>query len=384
MHQLLQKSGEASRLLKKHQSQSWPIMSPAGPLRLCEVLGQSIWPSLIFLVVFLLQIQKFRFEHGLMTNIVTTIAIVLMMSWPTLSLFVYMGGIFKTVRSSVARSSAVVFWLYWPFWRFVMCLVAACVAYSLGNNLWQDNFKLYEEYYRLQAYDNVDSHSVTGTRLQDAGLVRFNVSDGHGDGVDRSKAGCIINGHTYCIAPIVRGGVVTPGKAQSKTGVLDLFVAGIDCCNCPVTDFRCGQWDDSSGKLGGMRLLDEEHNRMFRLAAEKFGADYGKVSARSVFFEWVNEPIAAWKNLWTRGMQLAFLFCIFAVFASFLINVVLNGFVHLLRDLKIAAPLDDAPPSMPGLSMGGKSQMNFIPDEYRHYLAQQDPIGEENPKFLIL
>merc|ERR1719272_1365102 len=118
--------------------------------------------------------------------------------------------------------------------------------------------------------------------------------------------------------------LLTPGKAQSKTGVLDLFVAGIDCCNCPVTDFRCGQWEDSSGKLGGMRLLDEEHNRMFRLAAEKFGADYGKVSARSVFFEWVNEPIAAWKNLWTRGMQLAFLFCIFAVFASFLINVVLN------------------------------------------------------------
>jgi len=340
-----------------------------------------MWPAFLFIFVFLMQIQKFRADNASLTAAITWVGVIVALSWPTAALFIYSAGIFKTARDSVARSSAVMFWIFWPFWRFVVCVIAVSVAWSLGDQLWFSNFRLYEEYYHLQAYDNVDSYSVTGTRLQDAGVVRFNNSDG----VDRSKASCIINGRTFCIAPIVHGGVVNPGVSQTKAGVQDLFMAGIDCCNCavPVTSFRCGDWSDSTGHLGGMRLLDEENNRMFRLAAEKFSADYGKVSERTTFFNWVNDPIVAYKQLWARGIRLAILYCIVALFGSFLVFVMLNALMRLLSDLRIAAPLDENPPTLPGMTFNG-AKRGFIPDEYRNYLGQQEPAYQEDSKFLIL
>jgi len=334
-----------------------------------------------FVWVLLMKIQSGRFHAPVLTAIVMWSVVAIVMIAPILAVVIYVGGIWTTIRSSVARFSAVVFWLYWPFWRLAAMLVAVVLACSYGDHLWYNYFQLYEEYYRLQAYDNVDSYIVSGNRLQDAGLVVFNTSSG----VDRSKAGCIVNGHTYCVAPIIQTGVVKPGVAQSKSGVQDLFMAGIDCCNCPVTDFRCGDWDDSSGKLGGMRLLDAEKNRMFNLAAEKWMATYQKVSSHGVFFEWANEPIVAWKMLWNHGFHLAMLYCIFGVCGSFLLMVILNGLMRLLREFQIAAPIDEKPPLWPGLSLGADPlKRDFIPHDYQNYMAQGDPRGVEDTKFLIL
>merc|ERR1719424_2309235 len=111
---------------------------------------------------------------------------------------------------------------------------------------------------------------------------------------------------------------------------------------------------------------------MFRLAADKWSANNEKAFVHGTFFNWVNEPVGAWKALWSRGMQLAILYCILAVFGSFSIMVILNGFMRLLKDLQIAAPVNESPPTMPGLSFGRECpKQGFIPDEYRNYLTQQ-------------
>lgn len=384
-HKLLKGDSETSRLVRRAgKTGSLPILSPAGTLRLDEVVGQATLPSILFIFVLICLTNSWRFNHEWTWNIICAFGVFVIMLWPTAALWVYTSGTWKVARSSVARSSAVVFWVYWPFCRFAACLAAVIIAYCVGNHLWYNNFRLYIEYHRLQAYDNVDAYTVTGNRMQDAGLVVFNETNG----VDRSKAGCIVNGHTFCIAPILQTGVVKPGEKQSRTDINDLFMAGIDCCNCPVTDFRCGDWDDPKGTLGGMRLLDDETRKMYRLAVEKWNVDYQKVSVHSVFFTWVNDPVAAWKELWTRGFQLAVIAAIFGVLGSFLVMVVLNGLMKLLRDLQIAAPLDDGPPTMPGLSLGGAhmDRRSFIPDEYRFYLAQRDPTadGLDDPKYVIL
>jgi len=384
---LLKGKSETSRLIRRYRSGSLPIMAPAGTLRLTEVVGQATWPAVNFMFVFFCLVNKWRFNSEFLWNCITAVGVIMLMIWPATAVFVYSLGIWKTIRTSVARTSAVMFWMYWPFWRFAASAAAVVAAFCVGEHLWYNNFRLYIEYQRLQAYDNVDAYTVTGNRMQDAGLVVFNETNG----VDRARGGCIVNGHTYCIAPILRGGVVKPGEKQSRTSINDLFMAGIDCCSCPddvITDFRCGDWDDI-GSLGGMRLLDEADRKMYRLAVDKWTQNYQKTSVHHIFFTWVNDPIVEWKKLYTRGLQMSILAAIFAIFGSFLLMVVLNGLMKLLREFKIAAPLDDEIPPIPGLGGFGGPEVQtplrgFMPDEYRHYVSQYDPEGPADPKYVIL
>jgi hypothetical protein len=374
-------------LVRKNKGGELPSLAPAGELNLRELFEQAAWVMVPFVWVLLMKIQSYRFHYSTVSAVLMWAVVIAIVAFPLLAFYVYIVGIWRTISSSVARASAVVFWLYWPCVRLICIIVSVALACVYGDYLWYNYFQLYEEYYRLQAYDNVDAHLVTGTRLQDAGLVAFNTQASNISlisGVDRSKAGCIVNGHTYCVAPIVAGGVVKPGVAQTKSGVQDLFMAGIDCCNCPVTDFRCGDWGDSSGKLGGMRLFNEENSRMFTLAAEKWAANYGKVMSHGVFFEWANEPIVAWKKLWRHGFHLAVMYCIFGVLGSFLLMLILNGFMRLMREFRIAAPIDESPPKLPGLTSQNDLARDFIPGEFRSYMNQREYEPQDDKRFMIL
>lgn len=270
-------------------------------------------------------------------------------------------------------------------------VTAVVLAYWMGNHLWYNNFQTYLEYKNLQAYSNVDSFSQSGNRLQDAGLVVFNESDG----VDRSKGACIVNGHTYCVAPIMLGGQVKKGVSQTFTGMQDLFMAGIDCCNCPVTDFRCGDWADPTHEaVGGMRLLDDGARKMYRLAAEKWMVDYDKKSVHTIFFHWTNDPIAEWKKLWHRGMLLSLLAIVGALFGSFLVVLLLNGFIHWMIVAQIAAPIDDeTDPAFecdPLLKMQHDHREGpwWVPEMYHAYEHQKEPQMNEfeysQAKYVVL
>lgn len=363
--------------------QSLQPLSPAGTLRFGELVQQSLAPSAIFVWLMIWLVLPWRYSMPLVTNIIASLGACAIMFFPTRALFVYVAGVIKTAQNSVARSSAVVFWCYWPCSRFFACVLAIALAVPFGNYLWHNNFQLYAKYYHLQSYNMVDSYTVTGTRIQDAGIVQFNVSDG----VDRGRGACIVNGHTYCIAPIVRGGVVKMGEDQSRTGYQDLFMAGIDCCDCPMTDFRCGSWDDPVGHLGGWRNLDEESRKMFQLAADKWAVDWHKNTLHGVFFNWVNNPVVEWMRLWKRGAKLAMLSGVCAVILSFLLMVILNGIMTLLRDFMIAVPLDDIPPALLGTSFARNDEAKpFVTNQYSSYLHPQDfrNVDQAATTFVIL
>merc|ERR1719253_2104140 len=125
-----------------------------------------------------------------------------------------------------------------------------------------------------------------------------------------------------------------------------------------------------------MRILDEEQRKFFRLAVDKWGANFNKDSAHSIFFQWQNEPVVAWKNLWTRGSELATLASILGIVGPFLVMVLMNGLMRLLMNMQIAAPLNDSVPDMPSIGLYGAQfssapdRKTFVPDEYRDYLSQ--------------
>jgi hypothetical protein len=342
--------------------------------------------------------NKWRFYHNTAFTILACVFGFAASFLPAVCLAVYAGGIYKTIRNSVARSSSVVFWLYWPCCRFLACMVAVGLAWTVGNNIWYNQWQLYYEYAHLQAYDNVDTYSVTGNRMQDAGLVVFNETNG----VDRARGSCLVSDHIYCIAPIVRGGQLNRLDKQNRVGINDVFMAGIDCCSCPMTDFRCGDYADPHTPIGGMRLLNEESRKLFRVAMQKWSVDWDKKTTHGIFFNWVNDPVAKWKELWAHGWNLWQLAVIFGLFAPFLFNVIMNGLMKVLREFQIAAPLDDYYGDNPTISLYGSSYgpygpnglhgpipgpetKSFVPEEYRDYLNQREPDQYDfEPKYVIL
>lgn len=326
-------------------------LATAGTLHLWQAFEITWMPIVIFVLSLELLNLSFRLKNELPVQLLVFLLDAALVAVPLVSFAVLVAGVGHTVRTSRARVGATIFWMWWPTWRFVLALVAMIVGISFGNYLWYNQFRLYYKYKQLQAYDNVDSWMVNGDRIQDAGVVRFNYTVG----VDRSRAGCLVNGVTYCIAPIVRDGVVMPGVPQTRSGYHDLFMAGIDCCNCPITDFRCGDWNNPEG-MGGFRLLNEHDRRFYRLAAERWSVTWQKPIKHTVFFHWVSEPVERWRELYTRGQHLMLLGFVLTIAGGFLIVVLLNGLLKLLFDMEIAVPLEspappvsiDRKPTMPG------------------------------------
>lgn len=266
------------------------------------------------------------------------------------------------------------YWMWWPFWRLTLCVAAACLGTYIGNQLWYSLFFPHTRMERLQAYSNVDPLVATSKRLQDAGIVTFNKSVG----VDRARTGCMKDGVTFCVAPIVFQG---SSAANISDQPQDLFMAGVDCCECPG-EFRCGDWN-SPQTLGGLRVLSEQSNRMYHQSAVKWASTFQKKVNSPMFFEWVADPIVAYNELEERGVRLKILAILVIPTMIILTVVLLNGILELLCRVGIAAPIETPPPP-PGL--GRALNARFLPHLHKHYEQQQqaEAWNMANPKYVIL
>jgi hypothetical protein len=90
-----------------------------------------------------------------------------------------------------------------------------------------------------------------------------------------------VDRHTYCVAPIVRG--------ASNISKASFFAAGVDCCDCPVRTWRCGDWEDPFA-AAGLRQVDNGNLAFFRFAAEKWGAQYDSSVDHALFFHFSRDP----------------------------------------------------------------------------------------------
>jgi len=157
----------------------------------------------------------------------------------------------------------------------------------------------------LKTYPGVDVGLERGQNLMDAGRVYF----AHGNHVDPNKAWHFKHGTTYCVAPIVGGGL-------PNTGSYDFWAVGKDCCSISASDFRCGDFTVPNAR-SGLRVLSMEERPYYRLAVQQAETAYGILASHPIFFEWTVDPLFElneWNkkglNNWLLACCVHFGFCI--------------------------------------------------------------------------
>lgn len=187
---------------------------------------------------------------------------------------------------------------------FVLVLSAVAAGAGAGTFLGNRNWWKYTVYnynYKdMASYVNVDPGVDVGQSFMDAGTVYFK----EGSYVLTRKAIAFKNGLTYCVAPIVRQPVQMVGQnnpnsldtatgfAAPRSGSIDFWAVGTDCCGKTGTDapFTCGDVQSQLSR-SGMRVLDTSKRALYLLAVQEWAASTGLPTRHPLFFEWVRDPI---------------------------------------------------------------------------------------------
>lgn len=350
-------SAEQRSLLNSNNHSLRPLAT-AGFLHLLQVFQFTLLPLACFLFAVLCLTCTPRFYNESIVLTIRTVGLSLLLLTPIAAFIVLVFGIVVTKWHSRVRWSAAFYWMWWPSWKFLLCILAAVVGCTFGNTIWYSYLLPYQQMMRLQAYNNVNPSTVTGVRLQDSGVAIFNTSAG----VDRARGGCLMNGPTYCVAPIIIGSDLT-----TSTGEHDLFMTGVDCCDCPG-EFRCGDWNKPAASLGGMRVVNADDTSYFRLAVQSWSATYGFTPTNPIFYKWVADPVVGWHNTRTQGVRLLLMSVLMVPFVLLFLVFVLNGMFKCLVESGICGPVDTPvlPPGL-GRSMGEK----LLPGMHKHYNEQR-------------
>jgi len=330
------------------------------PARLSWALRLSLQVEAIFLLV-LATVFLPRSDLALLCLAVATLIVG---SWIA-TVAVLIAGTIKGKLHARVHRRPMVFWSWWPLCMCLMCLGAAVSAGILASYLQHTYLRNYAHIATLEAYDHIDTSIVPGRQIQDAGLVDFE----EGVDIDRARGGCILHGgHTYCVAPILKGGKVLENLGDApRYGTYDFFAVGIDCCACPNRDFRCGEWRNPMAH-GGVRSSDSEARPFYRLAVDQWASTYEKKTGEvPVFFDWTMEPVHQWKALWSRAAHLAASWAFVPFAASFLLTLLLSA----LLESKIKGGAA-SPTGTPGPPRGFERLWEtFLPQMYHHYLEEQ-------------
>lgn len=341
-----------------------------GHLNLWQAFQQALLPIIVFLFTLGTLTCTPRFRNEPVVLLVLGVVLLALLIVPIVSFGVIAVGVLVARIRGPIRWGPVVFWSWWPFWRCTLCVLAACLGGIIGSLIWRNMLLPYHQMSRLQAYSSVSPRIVSGERIQDAGIVVFNESAG----VDRTKTGCLQGKTVYCVAPVVTGGQVIYGTPATASH--DMFVAGTNCCQCPG-EFRCGDWNKPSGAVGAVRILDSSKIEAYRLAAERWGAMYGKAVVHPLFFEWVADPVERWAELRRRALRLGLLAVIAAPFLAYAAILLLNGTLTALLRKGTVGPLGTpAPPD----GLEGDLGQRILPHMARHYANQREQqVGRMGP-----
>lgn len=178
----------------------------------------------------------------------------------------------------------------------------ACLAFSIilgtyfGNKHYNTLWKKYYDFKALEAYVNVNPNSDSGTGFMDAGQVYFK----EGSHIDTTRAVAFHNYNTFCVAPIIReilqeegdthktgdtGGIKLP-----KSGSVDFFAVGVNCCDPNGFGFNCG--DASNGLArSGLRVLEESDRAFYDMAVVMWSNRYNIPTKHPLFFKWTTNPL---------------------------------------------------------------------------------------------
>lgn len=327
-----QMSHEQGSLLKGQNYTLRPLAN-AGSLNFLQVLAVSWQPILIFVAA--TWITAFMRSTPLLI-----IALAILMVFPLVELLVLVVGVLSTGFWSRVVWRAVMFWSWWPFWKFAVCLAAAVGGCMLGSHFWQTTFMQEQMIHGMQTYQNV-LPNASSIRLQDAGTITWEDSAG----VNRFTAGCFKNGYTACVAPLVKldESLSKPATTQPKKSY-DIFMVGADCCSCHG-DFRCGDWDSQEARVGGIRVLNDGKTEAYRLAAQDYYASMGmQPASHPIFFEWHNNPTVYRETLLGNAHETIYTSILASPVLIILFMMLLSGILLILQTFRITGPQELAMP----------------------------------------
>jgi len=206
-----------------------------------------------------------------------------------------------------------------------------CIGSASGNNYWYIGYGQYEAYQEMASYVNIDPSLDKAGSYMDAASLYFQ----QGTFVDSSAALAFRNGLTYCIAPIVKEplqGNSNSSKTSSgfnipKSGTIDFWAVGTDCCGTSGTPFNCGDLGDSQAYSvsAGLRLLDDQERPMYQLAVQEWTSTTGLASKHPMFLIWLQDPLdkqQQLKNVANNALTwLSAVYFLVATFITYLLHM---------------------------------------------------------------
>lgn len=175
------------------------------------------------------------------------------------------------------------------------------LGFVLGDNIWHEQTVQYFTLKEMASYVNINPSVDKAQSFMDAGILYF----GAGTHIDRSKALAFRNGATYCVAPIysesqaVSTAAEPASGASTKTaagfviprsGSVDFWAVGRDCCGPTGNKFTCGEASSRSAR-SGLRVLDDRSTVMYQLAVQEWSATTGVPVKHPMFLHWVSDPL---------------------------------------------------------------------------------------------
>lgn len=335
---------EQRALLKSSNFRIRPL-SRAGVSDIWQAIAQTLLPYAAFVAALVVLIlAPLRYAYPVADYALCVVCVAALLLPVAISFFTLAVGVAAARTRAQVRWPAVIFWLWWPWWKLVLCCIAVAAGVAIGNSIWCNHLYEYSRLTSLQAYTAVDPLRVGGVRLQDAGLVTFNETAG----VDRGRTACLRNGPTYCVAPVVHGGALPAAGDEgpqldlfngdgSRRQQYDFFMVGKNCCDCPG-EFRCGDWM-SRGPVGGLRQLSQEDQDFYRIATEQWQTNYGRLVRHAVFLTWVDDPFLATEAMVQRAKTAVFLSLVLAPVVLIVLSLALNAALFVAVEKGWAMPM---------------------------------------------
>ncbi|CAE8610841.1 unnamed protein product [Polarella glacialis] len=174
-------------------------------------------------------------------------------------------------------------------------------GFVVGDYYWNADTAKYYAYKEMASYVDVNPSVDKATSYMDAGVIYFK----EGTSVLRSMALAFRNGRTYCVAPIYldplqnvsnTASSKTPGFITPRSGTIDFWAVGVDCCGDTGNTFTCGEAGIATARTG-MRVLEDKSTLMYQLAVQEWSASTGLPSKHPMFLEWVTDPISVEESM---------------------------------------------------------------------------------------
>eukprot|EP00931_Biecheleriopsis_adriatica_P017281 TRINITY_DN1243_c0_g1_i1.p1 TRINITY_DN1243_c0_g1~~TRINITY_DN1243_c0_g1_i1.p1 ORF type:complete len:309 (+),score=56.37 TRINITY_DN1243_c0_g1_i1:87-1013(+) len=225
-----------------------------------------------------------------------------------------------------------------PARTFLVCALALWAGIIaggvMGDKWWHKYAVKTHEYKQMASYSNINPSTEKASSYQDAGVIYFAA----GSRVLFSKALGFRNGHTYCVAPIYLDSLIADSANHTKTlsgfvtpksGTVDFWAVGTDCCGTTGVPFTCHD-STSPYARSGMRVLDANHQDMYKLAVQEWAATTGLAAKTPMFLEWVIDPLAEEDKFSSQAGNViplyAFVYLLAAIFVSYVLHIALRHF----------------------------------------------------------